>query len=213
MFIDKLIPSRIFSLQAKKPSGWFGRVVMSRLFNKGNAALNNSIKDLLDLQENDKVLEIGFGPGKLINEIASITTKGIVEGIDFSEAMYAEACKINKKYIASNRVKIQKGNCDDMPYENESFDKICTSNTIYFWDDPNKIIKEMFRVIKYRGTIVLGFRDKEQMEKLPLSDDVFNLYSLEEVKTFLSNAGFADIRIEESGEKPFVSYCAVAIKA
>jgi ubiquinone/menaquinone biosynthesis C-methylase UbiE len=127
--------------------------------------------------------------------------------------MYAEACKINKKYIASNRVKIQKGNCDDMPYENESFDKICTSNTIYFWDDPNKIIKEMFRVIKYRGTIVLGFRDKEQMEKLPLSDDVFNLYSLEEVKTFLSNAGFADIRIEESGEKPFVSYCAVAIKA
>jgi hypothetical protein len=49
MFIDKLIPSRIFSLQAKKPSGWFGRVVMSRLFNKGNAALNNSIKDLLDL--------------------------------------------------------------------------------------------------------------------------------------------------------------------
>jgi hypothetical protein len=83
MFITKLIPSRIFSLQARKPSGWLGRVVMSRIFNKGNADLNDFIKDLLDLQENDKVLEVGFGPGKLLNEIASITTKGIVENIDF----------------------------------------------------------------------------------------------------------------------------------
>jgi ubiquinone/menaquinone biosynthesis C-methylase UbiE len=127
--------------------------------------------------------------------------------------MYAEARKINKKYIADNRVKIQKGNCDDMPYENESFDKVCTSNTIYFWDDPNKIIKEMFRVIKYRGIIVVGFRDKEQMKNLPLSGDVFNTYSLEEVAIFLSNAGFADVFIEEREGKPFMSYCAVATKA
>lgn len=213
MFIAKLIPSKIFSLQARKPSGWFGRVVMSRIFNKGNADLNNFIKDLLDLQENDKVLEVGFGPGKLLHEIASITTKGIVEGIDFSEAMYAEAIKINKKHIADNRLKIQKGNCTDMPYENESFDKVCTSNTIYFWDDPNKIIKEMFRVIKRSGKIVVGFRDKEQMKNLPLSDDVFKLYSLEEVETVLSNAGFTDISVEEREGKPFVSYCAVATKA
>ena len=213
MFIAKLIPARFFSLQARKPSGWFGRVVMSRIFNKGNADLNNFIKDLLDLQENDKVLEVGFGPGKLLNEIASITTKGIAEGIDFSEAMYTEASNINKNYITNNRVKLQKGNCDDMPYENESFDKICTSNTIYFWDDPNKVVKEMFRVLKFRGKIVVGFRDKEQMRNLQLSDNVFNTYSLQDVSTLLSNAGFTDVCIEDREGEPFISYCAVATKA
>lgn len=212
MFIAKLIPSKFFSLQARKPSGWFGRFFMSRLFNKGNADLNHFIKDLLDLQESDKVLEVGYGPGELINEIASFTTKGIVEGIDFSEAMYTEASSINTKYIADKRVKLLVGNCDDMPYENGSFDKICTSNTIYFWDNPDKVLKEMLRIIKGGGKIVVGFRDKEHMDKLPLSHDVFNTYSSEEVAAFLSNAGFTDVRIEKRDAVPFTSYCAVAIK-
>ena len=212
MFIVKLIPSKILSLQARKPSGWFGRLVMSRIFNRGNADLNNFIKDLLDLQDHDKVLEIGFGPGTLIYQMAQITTKGLVEGIDFSEAMLAQARKTNKQYISMKRVKIQKGHCKDLPYSQESFDKICTSNTIYFWDDPLENFKGIFRVLKPGGKLVVGFRDKEQMKNLPLSDDVFKAYTLEEVKLFLLNSGFPDVRVEEREGKPFVSYCAVATK-
>ena len=51
------------------------------------------------------------------------------------------------------------------------------------------------------------------MKKLPLSEDVFNAYTLDEVKMFLLNSGFPDVRIEERNGKPFVSYCAVATKA
>ena len=134
MFIAKLIPTRIFSLQARRPSGWFGRVVMSRIFNKGNADLNNFIKDLLELQEHDRVLEIGFGPGMLLHQMAQITTKGLVEGIDFSEAMLVQAQTVNKEGISTKRVKIQKGDCKDLPYGHETFDKVCTSNTIYFFN-------------------------------------------------------------------------------
>jgi len=213
MFILKLIPSKILSLQARKPSGWFGRVVMSRIFNKGNANLNKFLKDLLDLQGHDRVLEIGFGPGTLLNQMAQITTKGLVEGIDFSEAMLAQASITNKHYISTKRVRLQKGNCNDLPYGHESFDKVCTSNTIYFWEDPIENFKEIFRVLKPGGKLVVGFRDKTQMKKLPLSEEVFNTYTLDEVKMFLLNSGFSDVRIEEKEGKPFVSYCAVATKA
>ncbi|MCZ6800552.1 MAG: class I SAM-dependent methyltransferase [Nitrospirae bacterium] len=212
MFIAKLIPSRIFSLQARRPSGWFGRVVMSRIFNKGNADLNNFIKDLLDLQEHDRVLEIGSGPGTLLNQMAQLTTKGLVEGIDFSDAMLDQARKTNKQYISTKRIKIQKGNGNDLPYGHESFDKVCTSNTIYFFDNPIENFKEIFRVLKPGGKFVVGFRDKAQMKKLPLSDDVFKVYTQDEVKIFLLNSGFSDVRIEEKEGKPFVSYCAVATK-
>jgi SAM-dependent methyltransferase len=213
MFLAKLISTRIFSLQAKRPSGWFGRVVMSRIFMKGNAGLNSFIKDLLDLQENDRVLEIGFGPGMLLHQMAQITTKGVVEGIDFSEAMLAQANKTNKHDISTKRVKIQKGSCHDLPYSQGTFDKVCTSNTIYFFDDPLENFQEIFRIVKPRGKLVVGFRDKAQMKNMPLSDDVFNVYTQDEVKGFLLNAGFSDVRIAVKEGKPLDLYCAVATKA
>ncbi len=144
--------------------------------------------------------------------MAQLTTKGLVEGIDFSDAMLAQAIKANEQYITAKRVKIQKGNCDDLPYAPESYEKVCTSNTIYFWDDPIENFKETFRVLKPGGKLVVGFRDNVQMKKLPLSHEVFNTYTQDEVKIFLLNSGFPAVRIEEKEGKPFVSYCAVATK-
>jgi len=40
---------------------------MTKIFNDGNADLNAFVMDMLELKSGDKVLEIGFGPGKLIN--------------------------------------------------------------------------------------------------------------------------------------------------
>ncbi len=185
---------------------------MSHLFNTGNAELNQFIKDLLDLQEHDAVLEIGFGPGALLSQMAQITTKGLVEGIDFSDAMVEQAQKTNQHYIAQQRVKIQKGDCDNLPYGPEAFDKVCTSNTIYFWENPKAIFKEIFRVVKPGGRLVVGFRDADQMKALPLSKDVFHFYTGDDVKTLLSNAGFSPVRIEKKESQPLVSYCAVGIK-
>ena len=68
--------------------------------------------------------------------MAQITRKGFVVGIYFSEAMFAQAGKVNKQYTATKRVKNQKGNCKDLPYRHELFDKVCTSNPIYFFEDP-----------------------------------------------------------------------------
>ena len=90
-FIVKLIPSRVLSLQARKPSGIIGRYLMKKIFNNLNADLNSFINEILDLQKEDRVLEVGFGSGKLIGKMADVTTEGIVEGIDFSQVMLKQA--------------------------------------------------------------------------------------------------------------------------
>jgi ubiquinone/menaquinone biosynthesis C-methylase UbiE len=213
MFIVKLIPSRILSLQARKPSGIIGRYVMTKIFNNGNADLNSFVKEMLALKKNDRILEVGFGPGKLINEIAEITTEGVVEGVDFSVAMLKQASKVNKHHILNGKVRLQKGECSSLPFDNESFDKLCSTNTLYFWKEPDKYLQEMFRVIKSGGKIVIGFRDDKQMSNLNLSDDIFTTYSLDEVVSLLSNAGFSGSHIVKKEGKPFLSYCAVATKA
>ena len=213
MFIVKLIPSRVLSSQARKPSGIIGRYLMTKIFNSGNADLNSFVKEILDLQREDRVLEIGFGPGKLINEMAEITTDGVVEGIDFSQAMLKQASKVNKKHIEKGKVRLQNRECSSLPFDNESFDKLCSTNTLYFWKEPEKYFFEMFRVIKSGGKIVIGFRDDKQMSNLNLSEDIFSSYSQGNVINSLSDAGFSGAHIKEREGVPFLSYCAVATKA
>ena len=212
MFIVKLIPPRILSLQARKPSGIIGRFLMTKIFNKGNADLNSFVKEMLDLQREDRVLEIGFGPGKLINKMAAITTDGIIEGVDFSQTMLDQAFRINKHYISKGKVRLQNGECSSLPFDNESFGKLCSVNTLYFWKEPVKYFNEMFRVIKPGGKVVVGFRDDKQMSTLNLSEDIFSSYSQEDVVNLLSIAGFSGTHIKEKEGVPFVSYCAIANK-
>jgi ubiquinone/menaquinone biosynthesis C-methylase UbiE len=213
MFIFKLLPRGIFSTQARKPTGLIGRYVMTKIFSKGNADINAFVKELLELKGNDRVLEIGFGPGKLISEMAKVVTDGVVEGIDFSEAMLKEASKVNRHHILRDRVKLQKGDCSTLPYGNDSFDKLCSVNTLYFWKKPGKNLREIFRVVKPKGKVVIGFRDENQMNNLNLSAEIFTTYSLDDVANLLSDTGFSDVHIKKKEGKPFHSYCAVATKA
>ena len=212
MFIVKLIPSKILSYQARKPTGVIGRYLMTRIFNNANADLNALVKETLDIKNTDRLLEIGFGPGKLINEMAEIASEGIVEGIDFSVAMLKEASKANKHHILNGKVRLHNGECRHLPFDNESFDKLCSTNTLYFWNEPDKYFSEMYRMMKPGGKLVIGFRDDKQMGDLNLHEDIFTTYSLDEVVNLLSNAGFSESHITQKEGKPFLSFCAVATK-
>ena len=213
MFIFKLIPPSVLSRQARKPSGIIGRYLMTKVFNAGNSDLNSFAKETLDIKINDRILEIGFGPGKLIKEMAEIEIKGHVEGVDFSRDMLKEAARVNRQLISEGRVKLHEGDCRNLPFDDASFDKLCSINTLYFWKEPNKYFGEMYRVINHGGKIVIGFRDDKQMSNLNLSTDVFDTYSLDDVVDLLSNAGFSGAHIREKEDMPFISYCAVATKA
>jgi ubiquinone/menaquinone biosynthesis C-methylase UbiE len=202
-----------FSEQARNPSGLFGRLVMPRIFDLGNAAINKFMKERLALQENDHVLEIGFGTGKFINEIAKLLNKGLIEGIDLSNTMVAVAKRKNKKYIANGKVIIKQGDFEKTPYNDDSFDKICSANTIYFWPNPDNYTKRIFRILKPGGKLILAFEDKDQLESRPISTDVFKFYSLDEIKNLLNRNEFSGgIDIFSKKIKSQRYHCAVAVK-
>ena len=202
-----------FSEQARKPSGLFGRFVMSRIFDYGNNTLNDFMQELLLLQENDHILEIGFGTGELITKMVKLINKGLIEGIDLSNTMVAIAEKKNKKYIAEGKVIIRQGNFEETAYNDNSFDKICCSNTIYFWPDPDNCIKKILRILKPGGKVILAFEDKEQLERRSLNTNVFHFYSQDEIKNLLSHNGFSEsIDILSKEIKSQRYHCAVAVK-
>jgi ubiquinone/menaquinone biosynthesis C-methylase UbiE len=206
--------STFFSEQARKPTGLFGRLVMSNIFNIGNVKLNRFVYEIMSVQEDDHILEIGFGTGKLIFEMAKQIDKGLIEGVDFSSTMVSIAQRRNKKHISKGTVKILKGNFDEMPFKKKCFNKACSVNTIYFWPDPESTAKKITDILKPGGMFVVGFEDIAQLEQRQLCNEVFRLYSKDDVKNLLINAGFSNgvnIKSKEFGSS--VLNCAVAKKA
>jgi ubiquinone/menaquinone biosynthesis C-methylase UbiE len=202
-----------FSQQARKPSGLFGRWVMARIFDLGNAALNDFMKELISLKENDHVLEIGFGTGKLIFNMAKQVKKGVIEGIDLSDTMVAIAEKKNKKYIAQGRVIIRQGNFAETAYGHNRFDKICSANTVYFWPQPDNYIKKILRILKPGGKLILAFEDINQLESRQLNTAVFHFYHQDEIVTLLSRNGFSrSIEVVSKEKRSLRYHCAVAVK-
>jgi ubiquinone/menaquinone biosynthesis C-methylase UbiE len=58
---------------------------------------------LLDVRPTDRVLEIGFGPGLAIAELARRITRGRVYGIDHSAVMVRQAGKRNAAAVHAQR--------------------------------------------------------------------------------------------------------------
>ncbi len=205
--------STFFSKQARRPEGLFGRIVMRMVFDQGNAFLNNFVNDLMSVQTDDRILEIGSGTGKLINKMALKIDNGLIEGIDFSSEMVSIARKRNKENIAKEKVKIVEGNFDEISYEKDSFTKACSVNTLYFWPSPASTTKKLAEILKPGGKLILAFEDIEQLKQRKLNQEVFHLYSTDEVQKLLINAGFSkDVSIVTRKKGKSIFHCIVAIK-
>ena len=186
---------------------------MSIVFDKGNAFLNDFVSELMSVQADDRIIEIGFGTGKLIYKMAQQIDQGLIEGVDFSKVMVSIAQKRNKKNIAKGRVKIFEGNFDRMPYEKETFSKACSVNTLYFWPAPEHTAEKIADILNPNGRLILAFEDSEQLKQRNLNQEVFHIYSKDEVQNLLINAGFSNnVSIVSKKKGKSIFHCAVAIK-
>ncbi len=201
--------SDFFSKQARKPKGLFGKLIMSLIFSRGNASLNAFTQELMTIQKDDKILEIGFGTGNMINQIAEQIDNGFIDGIDFSDTMLSIAQKRNKKNIKNRKVRLIEADFDQIPLEKEKYTKVCSVNTLYFWKNPENTAKKIVEILKPKGKLFLSFEDKPGK----VDDKIFNIYSKEEVHDILIKAGFlggVTISSRKNGKELY--YCAVAIK-
>ena len=205
--------SKLLSKQMRKPDGILGRVLMSRFFEKGNAAHNSFMFENLSLKGDEHILEIGFGPGALLKRAAACLENGLAEGIDFSKAMAATARKKNKEHIKNGSVKIYVGDFNEVEFSDNCFDQIFSVNTIYFWKDPAVTISKISRLLKPGGRLILGFLERSDMEKFNLNLNVFRLYSAQEVAELMSEHGsFESIKLVSRKDGEDNCYCAVGVK-
>lgn len=192
--------------QARKPTGWFGRTVATRVFDHENKQMQQFALQVMDPKDDDRILEVGFGSGYFISELITQIKDGKMCGIDISRDMVVVASKQNRQWIRKGKLELKQASIEKIPYPDNHFDKVFTANTIYFWPDPENNIKEVKRVLKPGGEFYCAMRMKNQMEAkgsvVRDNKDIFqNLYTKEKLKRLFETAGFHDFEIHINSEE------------
>lgn len=175
--------------QLRNPSGDYG-LDIAEMMHKSNYKMTISSIDSLNIQANDKILEIGHGNCAHLGEIVSKASNIGYTGLDISELMFKTASKINSNYIENGIAKFTLYDGEIIPFEDNLFDKIFTVNTIYFWNNPKEFLKEIYRVLNSNGILSIAFGRKEYMEKLPFTQYGFQLYDQIRVLELIEDSGF-----------------------
>ena len=120
----------------------------------------------------DHVLDCATGTGDLAIEFKkTVGDEGYVMGTDFCAPMIDPAP--GKAEKAGLKIDFEVADAMDLPYEDNKFDISSISFGIRNVDDPVKALKEMSRVVKPGGrVVVLEFGQPKGLIKLP-----YNLYS------------------------------------
>lgn len=157
-----------------------------------------SIKALL-IEDHETILEIGHGNAAHVKHIINKARNVRYTGIDISETMHYEARRLNQEY--QDQVDFVWYEGKRLPFADQTFDKIFTVNTVYFWEEPVEYLNEIYRVMKNHGTFVLTFGQKDSMEKLPFTQFGFRLYSTDEMEETVSKSHFKRMKISEREEQ------------
>lgn len=109
------------------------------------------IVEELDLKNDEKILEVGCGNGYYLNLLNKLGFNLILVGIDNDALALRDARKI----IRDNRVKLELADANKLPFGDNSFDKVIISEVIEHIEEEQKVLSEIYRVLKPRGVMVL----------------------------------------------------------
>lgn len=186
--------TKFLASQLHQPSGWFGKEIISRVLNRDNASMNNLALTMLNLQHTgDRILELGFGGGYLLNKILQNPGVDFVAGVDVSPEMVDFCRKRFASDINRGKLKLKCGDSAHIPHFGLNFTKICTVNTIYFWSDVKQTLTQLHQVIEEGGSLVICFNSKEFLNKTILPKNGFRVYDAQEVKYLMKVVGFKNI--------------------
>lgn len=173
----------------RKPEGTEGYFTGLHL-EKENREINQWAIDMLYIKPQDKILEIGYGPGAAIEEMANRAPEGHIAGIDYSELMLTQAKKRNAKAIAQGRVDLRHADANNLPEFNTTFDKIIAINNVMYWENQVIALHNLRQVLEPGGFIALIIQRGEDQFKTGQCNDEIGYYI-----QCLNAAGYVNVQV------------------
>ncbi|PWA72445.1 MPBQ/MSBQ methyltransferase 2 [Artemisia annua] len=191
-------------IQHKKEAFWFYRflsIVYDNLANPGHYTedMRDEALEPVDLSNRDLVVvDVGGGTG--------FTTSGIVKYVDAKNVTILDQsphqlAKARQKEPLKE-CKIIEGDAEDLPFPTDYADRYVSAGSIEYWPDPQRGIKEAYRVLKIGGKACIIGPVYPTYWLARFFADLFMLFPKEEEYIeWFTKAGFKDVQIKRIGPK------------
>jgi SAM-dependent methyltransferase len=166
------------------------------------------IMEWLDPKDGERVLDVACGGGELSLQISERGCN--VYGIDISEEGINQAKRLAEREKIAARFEV--ADAQHLPYQDSFFEKVVCSSSLEHFTKDVEGLKEMNRVLKPGGTLVLTtdsvlyLCDERLWERHREKASVVNYYDQESLKKRLEISGFSVVRIKYLCKSPIASF-------
>ena len=193
---------KMLAAQLSHPKGDTGIEVGLRMADNNRGMIITTLDELL-LSPGDKVLEIGHGNGWHLPDLFESYSDSHYVGLERSELMHNEA----KSRYQSQSDRLN-GTADFilndspiLPFQDQSFQRIFSVNTLYFWEDPDRMLTEIARILMPGGSCLLSYADASCLAALPFTKYGFRSYERVELEELALRNGFHSAEFHHHSER------------
>ena len=194
--------------QVRKPSRWTGRLFLW-IMNRFHSELTDWGLAHVSFEKNFTILDVGCGGGRTIMKLAALAADGIVCGIDYAEGSVAASRSCNSQEIKRGRVFIEQASVSNLPFPENKFDLVTAIETQYYWPDLVSDMREVMRVLKPAGTLIVIAEAYRRGTHVSVQTPVMKLLGstllgVGEERAAFSAAGYCDIQVFEEQSKGWI---------
>jgi len=172
----------------RQPSGFAAKIK-----NWATASQNKTISswavEQLRIQPYHHILEIGYGNGSTLNEVAKKLRIGFIAGIDESVDAYQQAYKKNKRFIEQELMQLHLGSVENLPYPSHYFHSIYSTNIYSSWKEPQYKFMQLNNLLKSGGKLITLFQPRSWATEKEMWD------AAEKIQEEYIDAGLTDVRL------------------
>ncbi len=153
-----------------------------------NEEMRTEALDLLDIEEGDRVLDVGCGTG--------FATEGLLERTENVHGLDQSVHQLEKawaKFGKRGAVPFYRGDAERLPFKDDTFDVVWSSGSIEYWPDPVAALAECRRIAKPGGQVLIvgpNYPSNTVFQKL--ADAFMLFYGEDEADRMFREAGFEE---------------------
>ena len=124
-----------------------------------------NLEEKLKTIEGGSVLDIGSGRGEFINIIKEFKSFNKITANDVEQ----RSGDFIKEHFKDINIDFVKADASNLPFDDNSFDTVCISNSLHHLPDLKKILSEMKRVLRDGGNFIINEMFSDEQNEAQMS--------------------------------------------